>query len=48
MRTDKSFIHYDLDYHTQRSEEPEFGTADINMVSEMIHRRGERGVGNRG
>lgn len=33
IETDKNFVHYDIDYHVQRSEEPEFGTADINVVS---------------
>jgi len=32
MITDDNFIHYDVDYHTQRSEEPEFGTTNIHMV----------------
>jgi len=31
MITDDNFIHYDVDYHTQRSEEPEFGTTNIHM-----------------
>ena len=33
MTHNDNFIHYDIDYHTQTSEEAEFGPAGINMVS---------------
>lgn len=33
VETDNNYVHYDIDYHIQRSEKPEFGTTNINMVS---------------
>lgn len=33
IEANENFVYYNIDYHTQRSEEPEFGTANINMVS---------------
>ncbi|XP_078355675.1 uncharacterized protein LOC144640382 [Oculina patagonica] len=31
VETNNNFVHYDIDYHTQRSEEPEYGTTNIDM-----------------
>ncbi|XP_078362763.1 uncharacterized protein LOC144646924 isoform X3 [Oculina patagonica] len=31
VETNDNFVHYTIDYHTQRSEEPEFGTTNIDM-----------------
>ena len=33
IEANQDFVYYNIDYHAQRSEEPEFGTSNINMVS---------------
>ena len=33
IEVNQDFVYYNIDYYTQRSEEPEFGTSNINMVS---------------
>ena len=38
IQANEDFVYYNIDYHTQRSEEPEFGTANVNMVSRTTRR----------
>lgn len=38
IEANQDFVYYNIDYHTQRSEEPEFGTSNINMVSRITRR----------
>ena len=38
IQANEDFVYYNIDYHTQRSEEPEFGTANANMVSRATRR----------
>ena len=39
IEANQDFVYYNIDYHTQRSEEPEFGTSNINMVSRTTRKR---------
>jgi len=39
IEANQDFVYYNIDYYTQRSEEPEFGTSDINMVSTTTGKR---------
>ena len=39
IEVNQNFVYYNIDYHTQRSEEPEFGTSNINMVSRTRRKR---------
>ena len=33
VQVNSNFVHYDMDYHFQRSQKAEFGTTNINLVS---------------
>lgn len=33
IEANEDFVYYNIDYHTQRSEKPEFGISNIDMVS---------------
>lgn len=33
IEANEDFVYYNIDYHTQRSEKPEYGISNIDMVS---------------
>lgn len=36
VKINKEFVHYDLSYHIQRSEETEFGTTNVVSVNRKL------------